>query len=190
MSVVDSRIWGPNVWYFIHQVAYAFIRENRSIPEKEKRLLKSCMTYLKPLMPCPSCRAHYARTLSRFPVERESRNGRDIFNWSVRAHNLANKGLKKKVLTYTQAKNIHKGPIQYNKLEKFIDVILIQSKNKALSTRRSMAVCVVNLFPCTKCRSNMLRYQRNNKLKKISTNSDMTKWARGLMRVFRRSRPK
>lgn len=187
MSVTNSKIWGPNVWYFIHQIAYSYIRENRSIPEREQRLLQSFMLTLRHLLPCPSCRAHFGQTLTKYPVAKENKKPKHIFNWTIRAHNLANKGLKKKVLTYAEAEAIHKQAIAYNKFEAFINVILIQSTNKALATRRAMAICTANLFPCVKCRPALIKYYQENHPKKIKNNKEMTEWAHRFLYTFRRA---
>jgi hypothetical protein len=100
--------------------------------------------------------------MKNYPIEKENRKPKQAFNWTIRAHNLANKGLKKKVLTYAQAEKAHRGAMQYNRLSAFINVILIQSTNKALSTRRSMGICMANLFPCEKCRPALMKYYRAN----------------------------
>lgn len=185
MAVVDSKIWGPYTWYLIHQIGYSYIREKKAIPAREQRLIRSFMLNLRQLLPCPSCRAHFGQTLSRYPINKENRNGKQVFNWTIRAHNFANKGLKKKVLTYAQADAIHKKNLVHQKLIQFIATILIQSTNKPLSARRALGICLANLYPCACCRPQVLKYYRDHNPKNLKTQSAMTDWLRKLLYTCR-----
>lgn len=187
MPVVDSKIWGPYTWYVIHQIAYSYIREKRVIPDREKRLLRSFMMNLRPILPCPSCRTHFGQTLSRYPITKENQNGSKIFNWTIRAHNLANKGLKKKVLTYAQAEAVHKKKIEHKKIIQFITTMLMESTNKPIANRKALAVCLTNLFPCIGCRPIISSYYRRSNPSKINTPKEMTLWAKRLIYACHRA---
>jgi hypothetical protein len=181
MPVTNSKIWGPSTWYFLHQIAYTFIRENRIISKKEQGYIKSFVIYLSKLLPCPSCRAHFSQTLRRYPITKENKTGQKFFNWTVRAHNLANKGLKKKVWNYAQAEVLHKKPVDLKKIFFFINVILGQSSNKSLDFRKYIAVCVSLLFPVQELRTRVVSYYKRNKPSSIVSHKKMNQWVQGLI---------
>jgi len=183
----DSKIWGSKVWYAIHQIAYNYIREKKTITVSQKRNLRNFYGSLRHLLPCPSCRDHYSRTLSRAPVLKFVTNGSTIFAWTVRAHNLANKGLKKKVLTVSEATKIHSAPFNETAFQEYVKYILLLSTNKKWTERRLHAVCLILLYPASKSRTAALAFATKENPRNLKGAGAMNKWAKKLYDVIRKA---
>ena len=67
MSFTEAKVWGPYVWYFMHQLTFRLPQNNCPFVPHTKKLLNSFFVYLKDLLPCPSCQTHYGLTLSKYP---------------------------------------------------------------------------------------------------------------------------
>ena len=186
MSKLDSKTWGPYVWYFIHQVAFRLNQNSTELSPYTKKTIHTFYTTLKPLLPCPSCQMHYGWTLSKIPVSKHLTTGIKTSKWTVTAHNLANKGLGKKEVYYEMAKKMYTQPggiyyiLNHKILHGFIHHILINSNNKPLGNRIQMARCICNLYPCLKCRKRLLDFLKKHDLKNIKNNIHMITWAKKL----------
>lgn len=183
----DSKKWGPKVWYVIHQIAYNFIREKRSISLNQRRILGNFYRSLRFLLPCPSCRDHYSTTLQRYPISKEMGSGSSLFNWTVRAHNLANKGLKKRIISLANAKKIHRTPFNEIHFQEYIRYILLLSTNKDWKNRRLQAICLIKLFPASKSRSSALLYANKENPRDLSGHKNITLWVSKLLNIIKKA---
>jgi hypothetical protein len=181
----NSRVWGPKIWYIMHQIAYTFIRDKREPNVNDKEYLKNFYTSLKELLPCPSCRKHYSLTLLKYPIIKEYNSGDKIFNWTVRAHNLTNKGLKKKIMTLSQAKKIHSAPFNTKHLIYFISLILIFSENKNWKSRKVLANCLIHLIPNGPIKEKITKFATEHRINPINKPRDMTLWSKRLVSILK-----
>ena len=65
-GLADSKVWGPYVWYFIHQVAFRLPHNSNTLDLKTRKMLRSFYLTIRWLLPCPSCQKHYGWTLSKY----------------------------------------------------------------------------------------------------------------------------
>lgn len=87
---MDTRLWGPPAWEFLHTISFNYPEEPTSSDKKNMSLfLKS----LSKVLPCEWCRKHFTQTLKDKPPQLNSRN--DFSRWFVDVHNLVNKRLNK-----------------------------------------------------------------------------------------------
>lgn len=85
-------VWGPFFWHTIHIVALSYPKEPTYT---DKRAAKEFYESLVFLLPCPTCREHYAAHLRANPVSTFLDKRADLFSWTVKIHNEVNKMLKK-----------------------------------------------------------------------------------------------
>jgi len=92
-----TKIWGPKYWLIIHCV---------SIQLKYKDARK-ILDHIHLILPCGMCRNNAKRERPSIPKETYVNKNKDIlFEWSVKFHNIVNKSLGKKVLSYKEIKNL------------------------------------------------------------------------------------
>jgi hypothetical protein len=69
----------------------------------EKRAAKEFFESFTHLIPCPTCKMHYANHLKNNPLTPNLDTRHDLFQWTIRIHNLVNKDLGKPEYTDTDA---------------------------------------------------------------------------------------
>lgn len=98
---IPPETWGPFFWHTMHIVALGYPNEPTYA---EKRAAKEFFESLAHLIPCPTCKMHYADHIKAKPVSPSLDNRKDLFRWTVEIHNLVNKDLGKP--EYTEAESI------------------------------------------------------------------------------------
>lgn len=95
---MGTKLWGPDTWYVIHVIAdSAPDKLNRQEQEDYKKFYKS----LANVLPCPSCSEHYKKFLKHDPPRFKTRY--EMLQWTIRAHNNANRNTGATVLNEEQA---------------------------------------------------------------------------------------
>ena len=94
-------IWGKHFWYTIHFIALDF-------PEKpnneDKRDFQTFFENLHKVIPCYKCSINYVKHLKDRPLENNDlENNETLFRWTVDIHNIVNKNLKKRQMSYDDA---------------------------------------------------------------------------------------
>ena len=186
--MTDSKLWGPCTWYMIHEIAFHLPQTSNHLPPDTSKNLNIFYSGLQSLLPCPSCRAHYGWTLSNYPLHQYNRTGLSMSKWTVIAHNLTNRGLKKKTYTYSDAKKMYShnnsSKVDHKKLSDFISYILERTNTTPLETRKSVALSLNRLYPCRKCCEQIKIYESKHPISKVRTNHDMSVWAKNLRIVL------
>ena len=98
---IPPTTWGPFFWHTMHLVALGYPNEPTYA---EKRAAKEFYESFTHLIPCPTCKLHYADNLKNMPVTPSLDNRKDLFRWTVDMHNMVNKQLGKP--EYTEADSI------------------------------------------------------------------------------------
>jgi len=88
------QVWGPFFWHTIHIVALGYPKDPTYA---DKRSAKEFYESLAFLLPCGTCREHYAKHLQTNPITNSLDTRQDLFRWTVEIHNIVNKELKKPV---------------------------------------------------------------------------------------------
>lgn len=101
--MVNSKIWGNHGWKFMHYVTLGY----PEIPTvEEKNNYKNFFISLKNVLPCSKCAKHYEENLKKLPLTDDILNNKTkLIKWCIDLHNIVNKMLNKKVLSYDEAYN-------------------------------------------------------------------------------------
>ena len=95
--------WGPAGWKFMHTITFAY---------PIKPTLKTKMRYMsffksiKYVLPCPVCRAGYAKNVKSLSLK-NMRNTETLSRWLVGVHNQVNFKLGKRLYGYNTIKKIY-----------------------------------------------------------------------------------
>jgi hypothetical protein len=89
---ISPATWGPFFWHTIHLAALGY---PISPTYTEKKAAKDFYESLTSMLPCPACRLHYTQMLQENPITPFLDTRRDLFQWTVKIHNLVNKRLEK-----------------------------------------------------------------------------------------------
>jgi hypothetical protein len=99
--MVNSNIWGVHAWKFMHYITLGY----PEIPtEEHKNNYKNFFISLKNVLPCSICAKHYEENLKKIPLTDDILNSKDkLIKWCIDLHNIINKMLNKKILSYDEA---------------------------------------------------------------------------------------
>lgn len=109
---MDTRLWGPSAWDFLHTISFDY-PEVPSPDDKKNMLI--FLNSLSKVLPCSWCRKHFNETLKKNPPELQSRES--FSRWFVDVHNSVNKRLKKPEYSYNDARKkyeSHRGQCSKN----------------------------------------------------------------------------
>jgi len=81
---MDPRVWGPEVWNFMHSLAW--------LCDASKADFVPFITTLQRVLPCPECADHFKTLLKEHPPVAP------FFRWTVAAHNNVNRRTKRGIL--------------------------------------------------------------------------------------------
>ena len=93
---LPPTVWGPIFWHTVHIAALGYSNEPNYT---QKRAAKEFFEALGHMIPCPTCREHYAVHIHKFPISPHLDKRVDLFRWTVNLHNEVNKSLGKPVLS-------------------------------------------------------------------------------------------
>lgn len=103
---MDPKIWGKHMWSSIHFIALGF---PQTPSEKQKLDYKNFFDNLYKVLPCNKCSEHLEHTMkNELPLHANNlSNTTELFKWTVELHNIVNKRLKKKRMSFKEAENIY-----------------------------------------------------------------------------------
>lgn len=94
-------IWGKHFWYTIHFIALDYPEEPSN---EDKRDFQMFFENLHKVIPCYKCSVNYIKHLNERPLEnKDLENNKTLFKWTVDIHNIVNRDLKKKEMSYDDA---------------------------------------------------------------------------------------
>jgi hypothetical protein len=99
---MDPNVWGKHMWASIHFIALAY---PDAPTEENKNTYYSFFTNLYKVLPCHKCREHLKETLTNeYPLHANFLKNKDeLFKWTFNLHNIVNKRLNKKIITFDEA---------------------------------------------------------------------------------------
>lgn len=97
---ISPNVWGPILWTTMHLIALGYPKEPTF---SEKRAAKEFYESLTHLIPCPICKLHYQQHVIDNPLTPSLDSRHDLFQWTVKIHNLVNKELGKPECTEQDA---------------------------------------------------------------------------------------
>lgn len=92
--------WGPYFWGTLH---IACLTAPAILSDEHKTIYSTFIHSYAMVLPCPKCRVHFQEILEQFPVENHLTSARELFEWSVTAHNIVNIKLGKPVISFKDA---------------------------------------------------------------------------------------
>lgn len=98
---MNSKVWGPKGWFFIHSIALRY-PNNPTI--NDKLAYYNFYKYIGDVLPCPICQEHYKTNFRRHDIKKYLTNYKKLFIWTVDMHNFVNQSTGKPVVSYNQAK--------------------------------------------------------------------------------------
>lgn len=103
---MNPKIWGPHGWYFLHCVTLEYPNKPTLV---EKNEIKRLFFELQNTLPCIECRENYKKHLVKRPLTLRVLSSRtSLACWLIDIHNDVNRMLKKPIMSYEKALNIHK----------------------------------------------------------------------------------
>lgn len=97
---MDTKIWGPHAWNFLHSVALAY-------PEKpsmaDRNAYYRFFQDLGAVLPCHYCKLHYSEHFVSSELTAALESRQMLFEWTVNLHNKVNKALHKPTLSVKEA---------------------------------------------------------------------------------------
>lgn len=102
MDINNPAVWGSQAWRKFHSKAI-YYPENPTPQQRYEVKNFYEREFLKDIH-CENCRTSYSQFLRQYPIRHASRL--ELFNWGVDIHNLVNKKLGKKQITYNEAYHI------------------------------------------------------------------------------------
>ncbi len=94
---LNPEIWGPHFWYTLHTISFYYQEYPTST---DMRLYKEFYESFVTMLPCKSCKLHYRRLLSQYPIDAHLNSRDSLSRWVVFIHNQVNRKLNKKEMAY------------------------------------------------------------------------------------------
>ena len=132
-----SSIWGPKIWYLLHQISYNY---SNNPSYNEKNMYYKFFNYIPNIIPCNICRNFYIIFIKKYPIISYLENKDLLIDWVILLHNAVNYKLKKPILNRPSIDNLYKS-LDINVIR---DLLLIL-KNKY---RKSDYIIFVTLLVC------------------------------------------
>jgi hypothetical protein len=125
--------WAPLTWYIFHKLSleYNQVIESQSDSEEYKKHYIEFFKSMRTIIPCKTCRNHFIQNtdIEENKIENNISN-ENIFDWTVRLHNLVNKMHNKKIYSVEEAKKMYSQPLVHHKLFAFVNDYMIYNLNK------------------------------------------------------------
>jgi hypothetical protein len=99
---IHPDIFGPYVWASIHLIC---LGAPSVLDSSQKTQYKTFFNLLPSVLPCRNCGKHLEENLQHLPIDSSLNSSNDLFNWSVKLHNLVNLQLHKPQITEDDARN-------------------------------------------------------------------------------------
>jgi len=104
----SPEIWGPYLWKSIHFIALGYPK-NPCIQDKLD--FKEFFINLHKVIPCFSCAKNYKRHLDELPpIDNYLKSNMTLFEWTWMLHNIVNKELGKRELSFKDAIKLYMKP--------------------------------------------------------------------------------
>jgi len=114
---MESTIWGPHAWIFLHSITLAY-PDNPTLEDKNNH--KDFFNNLKNVLPCQKCKDHFTQSLQELPIENHLDNKESLFRWLVDIHNRVNIINNKREYSYDEVTELYEN-IYSNKNNKLIN---------------------------------------------------------------------
>ncbi len=127
---LDSKIWGPHYWFFLHTAAMSYpVTPNDTVKKKFYEFIQNFPLFI----PDPKISASFTTILDTYPVSPYLDSKDSLVRWTHFIHNKVNKKLEKDVISiekfytsyYKQYETTSEKQIQYIKTKKHVTYAVI-----------------------------------------------------------------
>ena len=127
---LDSKIWGPHYWFFLHTAAMSYpVTPNDTVKKKFYEFIQNFPLFI----PDPKISASFTTILDTYPVSPYLDSKDSLVRWTHFIHNKVNKKLEKDVISiekfytsyYKQYETTSEKQIQYIKTKKHVAYAVI-----------------------------------------------------------------
>lgn len=94
---MDTRIWGPHMWEFLHTVSFNY---PETPTQQDKKDMISFFHAAARILPCEKCQVHFQKLLQTDPIEAHVESREVLSRWLVHAHNQVNTRIHKPSMDY------------------------------------------------------------------------------------------
>ena len=106
--------WGEHIWHSMHFVAMGYPEPPTPSDRDAYRVF---YTKIPDVLPCRKCAPHFREIIERIPIEPYLLNRKQLFTWTVLAHNEVNKSLGKPAWSVERAWSVYSGEESFDVLE-------------------------------------------------------------------------
>ena len=97
--VLDSNVWGPHYWFFIHTVAMTYpIRPNAVTKKKYYEFIQNLPLFI----PVESLSGEFSKLIDKYPVTPYLDNRESLIRWTHFIHNKINQKLEKPQISLSE----------------------------------------------------------------------------------------
>ena len=127
---LDSKIWGPHYWFFLHTAAMSYpVTPNDTVKKKFYEFIQNFPLFI----PDPKISASFTTILDTYPVSPYLDSKDSLVRWTHFIHNKVNKKLEKDIISleefytsyYKQYETTSEKQIQYMKTKKHVTYAVI-----------------------------------------------------------------
>ena len=130
---MNSNIWGPGAWTFLHSITLNY---PDTPSQQDKNEYSEFFYSLANILPCDVCQNNFRKNLNDVPIKFYLQSKKLLTEWLFEIHNRINLETNKKVITLKEFQNIYKNIYshskesltyykQKNKIQKYVIYILI-----------------------------------------------------------------
>lgn len=102
---MESSIWGPPMWFFLHTISI-YYPDNPSL--KIKNNYYNFFNNLQNMLPCNLCQKNYIKHLQQIPITPYLDSKKSLFQWVINLHNKVNIENNKPTWTEKEVLNLYK----------------------------------------------------------------------------------
>lgn len=97
---MEPAVWGKYMWTTLHLIALGYPDEPNTTDKENYR--DFYLNFWR-VLPCHKCSINYRRHLKELPIHDYLNNSTSLFEWTVLLHNIVNKELKKREISFDEA---------------------------------------------------------------------------------------
>lgn len=102
---MNSNIWGPGAWTFLHSITFNY-PDNPS--QQDKNEYSDFFYSLANILPCSICQNNFKKNLNDLPIKFYLQSKKLLTKWLFEIHNRVNIETNKKTITFKEFQNIYK----------------------------------------------------------------------------------
>lgn len=131
---MNSEIWGPHTWYFLHTISFNY-PNNPSSQIRER--FYDFFNSLSYVLPCEVCRNNYSKKLQNLNLLEHLNSRQLLIEFVIKLHNSVSLDLNKREYTYDEVMLLYNNMYNSNKLN---------NSNYILYLIISIFICILLYF--------------------------------------------